>query len=183
MFSLSGKIALVTGGSRGIGRGIALALASAGADVAINYVSSEEEAEKVVGEIKNLGRRAISIRADVSKKQEVEFMIGEVVAKLGEIDILVNNAGILSFKPFLEMDEETWDRTMAVNLKGQFLVAQAVSCQMVAQKTGGKIINIASIASGQVGIGFPNIAHYCASKGGVVAMTEKIGRASCRERV
>ncbi|MBI4999195.1 3-oxoacyl-ACP reductase FabG [Candidatus Gottesmanbacteria bacterium] len=172
MFNLSGKVALVTGGSRGIGQGIALALAQAGADVAVNYISSEEEAEKVVQKIKNLGRRAISVRADVSKKQEVDFMVGEMISQLGKIDILVNNAGILSFKPFLEMDEETWDKMMAVNLKGQFLVAQAAARQMVAQKTGGKIINIASIASGQVGVGFPNIAHYCASKGGVVAMTE-----------
>ncbi|MBI5465213.1 3-oxoacyl-ACP reductase FabG [Candidatus Gottesmanbacteria bacterium] len=172
MFNLSGKVALVTGGSRGIGQGIALALAQAGADVAVNYISSEEEAEKVVQKIKNLGRRAISVRADVSKKQEVDFMVGEMISQLGKIDILINNAGILSFKPFLEMDEETWDKMMAVNLKGQFLVAQAAARQMVAQKTGGKIINIASIASGQVGVGFPNIAHYCASKGGVVAMTE-----------
>jgi NAD(P)-dependent dehydrogenase (short-subunit alcohol dehydrogenase family) len=172
MFNLSGKVALVTGASRGIGRGIALALAQAGADVAVNFVSSEQEAEKVAAEVKNLGRRAILVRADVSKKQEVDFMVAEVIRQLGKIDILVNNAGILSFKPFLEMDEETWDRLMAVNLKGQFLVAQAAARQMVAQKTGGKIINIASIASGQVGVGFPNIAHYCASKGGVVAMTE-----------
>lgn len=172
MFNLAGKVALITGGSRGIGRGICLALAQAGADVAVNFVSSEQEAEKVNKEIKNLGRRAITVRADVSNKKEVEFMVNEVVAKLGKIDILVNNAGILSSEPFLEMKEEIWDRMMAVNLKGQFLVAQAVAKQMVAQKLPGKIINIASIASGQVGVGFPNIAHYCASKGGVVAMTE-----------
>lgn len=172
MFNLSGRVALVTGGSRGIGRGIALALAKAGADVAVNYVSSEQEAERVVLEIKNLGRRAITVRADVSQKREVDFMVGEVIRQLGRIDILVNNAGILTSEPFLEMKEETWDRMMAVNLKGQFLVAQAVARQMVAKGSGGKIINIASIASGQVGVGFPNIAHYCASKGGVVAMTE-----------
>ncbi len=172
MFNLSGKVALVTGGSRGIGRGIVLSLVSSGADVAINYVSSEEEAEKAAAEVRNLGRRAIAVRADVSQKKEVDFMVVETVAKLGRIDILVNNAGILSFEPFLEIKEETWDRIMAVNLKGQFLVAQAVARQMIAQKTGGKIINISSIASGQVGVGFPNIAHYCASKGGVVAMTE-----------
>lgn len=172
MFNLSSKVALVTGGSRGIGRGICLSLALAGADVAVNYVSSETEAEKVVQEVRNLGRRSIAIRADVSQKKEVEFMISEVVSKLGKIDILVNNAGILSFEPFLEMKEETWDRMIDVNLKGQFLVGQAAAKQMVAQKNGGKIINISSIASGQVGVGFPNIAHYCASKGGIVAMTE-----------
>lgn len=172
MFSLVGKVVLVTGGSRGIGRGICLSLAQAGADVAVNYVSSEQEAEKVVQEVKNLGKRSISIRADVSQKKEVEFMINEVISKLGKIDILINNAGILSYEPFLEMKEETWDRMLAVNLKGQFLVAQAAANQMVKQGTGGRIVNIASIASGQVGTGFPNLAHYCASKGGVVAMTE-----------
>lgn len=172
MFNLSGKVALVTGGSRGIGRGVALALAQAGADVAINYVASEQEAEKVAGEVKNFGRRSMIVRADVSQKKEVEFMVGEVINKLGRIDILVNNAGILSYEPFLEMKEETWDRMINVNLKGQFLVAQLVARQMVEKKISGKIINIASIASGQVGTGFPNLAHYCASKGGVVAMTE-----------
>lgn len=172
MFNLSGKVALVTGGSRGIGRGIVLDLAQAGADVAINFFSSEEEAVKVAQEVKNLGRQSLIVRADVSKKEEVDFMIGEVVDKMGKIDVLVNNAGILSSEPFLEMKEETWDRMLATNLKGEFLVAQSVAKQMVAQKTGGKIINLASIASGQVGTGFLNLAHYCASKGGVVAMTE-----------
>ncbi len=172
MFNLSGKVALITGGSRGIGRGIAMALSQAGADIAINYVASEREAEKVVQEIKNLGRRSISIRADVSQKKEVDFMVREAVGKLGKIDILINNAGILSYESFLEMKEETWDRMIAVNLKGQFLVAQAAAKQMVEKGQGGKIINIASIASGQVGTGFVNLAHYCATKGGVVAMTE-----------
>lgn len=172
MFNLSGKIALVTGGSRGIGRGICLSLAQAGADVAINYVSSEQEAEKVASEVKQFGRRAMIVRADVSQKNEVEYMVGGVVKQMGKIDILVNNAGILSSEPFLEMKQETWDRVMAVNLKGEFLVAQAVAKHMVAQKIAGKIINIASIASGGVGVGFPGIAHYCASKGGIVAMTE-----------
>jgi len=172
MFNLSGKVALVTGGSRGIGRGVCLALAQAGADVAVNYISSEQEAEKVVQEIKNLGKRSMIIRADVSQKKDVQFMVGEVVSKLGKLDILVNNAGILSYEPFLEMKEETFDKVIATNLKGQFLVAQAAANQMVKQGSGGKIINIASIASGQVGVGFSNLAHYCASKGGVVAMTE-----------
>jgi len=172
MFDLTGKSALVTGASRGIGRGIALCLAKQGAEVAINYHSKEEEAQEVVKEIETMGRKALAVQADVSQKDEVKTMVEKVVQEFGKIDILVNNAGILSFKPFLEMDQETWDKMMAVNLRGQFLVAQAVANQMVEKKIAGRIINIASIASGQVGVGFPNIAHYCASKGGVVAMTE-----------
>ena len=99
-------------------------------------------------------------------------MVESVARDLGRIDILVNNAGILSFEPFLEMREETWDRTLDVNLKGQFLVAQAVARHIVARGGGGRIINLASIASGQVGVGYPNVAHYCASKGCVIALTE-----------
>ncbi len=172
MFNLTGKIALITGGSRGIGRGICLAMAKVGADVAVNYAASENEAEQIVQEIKKMGRQAITIRADVSQKKEVEFMVDEVTRQLGKIDILINNAGILSYAPFLEMTEETWDKTIAVNLKGQFLVSQAAAKQMVKQGKGGRIINIASIASGQIGTGFPNLAHYCATKGGIIAMTE-----------
>ncbi|MCL4382466.1 MAG: 3-oxoacyl-ACP reductase FabG [Patescibacteria group bacterium] len=172
MFDLSGKKVLVTGGSRGIGRGICLAMAKVGADVAVNYAASENEAEQVIQEIKKMGRQAITIRADVSQKKEVEFMVDEVTKQFSKIDILVNNAGILSYAPFLEMTEETWDKMIAVNLKGQFLVAQAAAKQMVKQGKGGRIINIASIASGQIGTGFPNLAHYCATKGGIIAMTE-----------
>lgn len=174
MFNLGGRVALVTGGSRGIGRGIALALAGQGADVAVNYVSRPEEAQKVATEITQIGRRAFAVKADVSKKEEVGQMVQDMTANLGKIDILVNNAGIATFKPFLEMTEEEWDRMLDINLKGQFLVAQAVVKEMIKQGQGGKIINITSIASGGLGIGFSNIAHYCASKGGVVALTEAL---------
>lgn len=174
MFNLTGKVALVTGGSRGIGKGIALCLAKAGADVAVNYTSNPQKAEEVVTEIKALGKNSVSQQCDVSNKLQVESMVREIVEKLGKIDILVNNAGILSYEPFLELKEETWDRLLAVNLKGPFLVAQAVASQMVKQGNGGRIINIASIASGQVGVGFPMISHYSASKGGLIALTESI---------
>lgn len=172
MFDLSGKVALVTGGSRGIGKGICLSLAKAGADVAINYISSPEKAEEVKKEIESLGRKAITVQTDVSQKTQVQDMINKVIAEMGKIDILVNNAGILTFAPFLEMPEEVFTRTLDVNLKGQFLVAQAVANQMVREGSGGKIINVASIASGQIGIGFPSISHYCATKGAIVAMSE-----------
>lgn len=172
MFDLSGKVALVTGGGRGIGRAIALKLAEAGADVAVNYLSDSEQAEAVASEIRRLGRRALTVRADVSVRERVLEMVESVVRDLGRIDVLVNNAGVLSFEPFLELREKTWDRVIDVNLKGQFLVAQAVALHMVKRPGGGRIINLASIASGQVGVGYPNIAHYAASKGGVIAMTE-----------
>lgn len=172
MFDLTGKVALVTGAGRGIGRGIALALARTGADVAVNYVTAPDVADGVAAEIRRLGRQAMTVRADVSNRLEVEAMVSTVVRELGRIDILVNNAGVLLFEPFLQMREENWDRVIDVNLKGQFLVAQAVARHMVERREGGRIINLASIASGQVGIGYPNIAHYCASKGGVIAMTE-----------
>lgn len=174
MFSLSGKVALVTGGGRGIGRGIALALAKQGADVAIDYVSDPKEAQAVAAEVRSLGRRSIAIQADVSKRAEVERLVAEVVRGLGHLDVLANNAGILSYGPFVDMAEETFDRVLAVNLKGQFLVAQAAARQMIKQGKGGRILNVASIASGQVGVGFPGIAHYTASKGGVIALTESI---------
>jgi NAD(P)-dependent dehydrogenase (short-subunit alcohol dehydrogenase family) len=170
-FDLTGKAALVTGAGRGIGKAIALALARAGADVAVNYVEHPGQAEAVAKEVRGMGRNALAIRADVSDRVEAYAMVDEVVSGLGGIDILVNNAGILTFEPFLELREETWDRVLDVNLKGQFLVAQAAARQMALKKRG-RIINIASIASGQVGVGYPNIAHYCASKGGVIAMTE-----------
>lgn len=171
MFELDGKVALVTGGGRGIGRGVSLALARAGADVAVNYVGHQGAAKGVMAEVEAMRRRSMVVQADVSRKTEVEAMVAAVVRELGGVDILVNNAGVLTFEPFLEMKEETWDRLLAVNLKGQFLVAQAVARGMVKRRRG-RIINMASIASGQVGVGYPNIAHYCASKGGVIAMTE-----------
>jgi len=173
MFDLTGKKALVTGASRGIGRGIALALAQQGADVAVNYRSSREQAGVVVAEIKKSGRDSFSVQADVSKKEEVGGMVKEVAEHFGRVDILVNNAGIAIFKSFDQLEEEDWDQTLAVNLKSQFLCAKAVVPIM--EKQGwGRIINIASIASGGMGVGFLNLAHYCASKGGVVALTEEL---------
>ncbi|PIS15421.1 beta-ketoacyl-ACP reductase [Candidatus Shapirobacteria bacterium CG09_land_8_20_14_0_10_38_17] len=173
MFDLTGKKAIVTGSSRGIGRGIALALARQGTDVIINYRSSQKEAEAVVEEIRKIGRDSLAIQADVSRKSEVEKMVAETVEKFGKIDVLVNNAGIAVFKPFDQLTEEDWDQTLAINLKSQFLCIKAIAPIMEKQKWG-RIINIASIASGGVGVGFLNLAHYCASKGGVVALTEEL---------
>lgn len=169
MFDLKGKKALVTGGSRGIGQGIAICLAKQRADVAVNYRSNEKEANEVVEEIKGMGRKAFVVQADVSQKDQVVKMFAQIKEKWGKLDILVNNAGILKSAPFDQIPEEDWDAIMAVNLKGQFLCGQEAVKLM---DKGSKIINIASIASGGVGIGSSQIAHYVASKGGIVALTE-----------
>lgn len=179
---LKNKVALVTGARRGIGQGIALALAQAGANVVVTDID-QADCQKVVDQIINLrltsrrpekiGQDGLAIKLDVTNKEEVEQTIKATVEKFGKIDILINNAGVAQFKPFLELTEEDWDRTLDINLKGMFLCSQAAAKEMAKNKYG-KIINIASIASGQVGIGFLNIAHYCASKGGVTALTEAL---------
>jgi len=172
MFDLKGKVAIITGARRGMGRTHALTLAKAGAKVVVADIS-QEDCEKVVKEIEKEGGEALAVKCDVAKKEEVDEMVKKTVEKWGKVDILVNNAGIAHFKPFLELTEEEWDRTLDINLKGYFLCAQAVAKEMAKQKSG-RIINIASVAMGQMGIGFPNIAHYCASKGGIGGMTEAL---------
>lgn len=167
---LKNKVAIVTGARRGMGRTHALALAKAGAKVVVADISLED-CEKVVEEIKKQKGEALAIKCDVSKKAEIEEMIQKTISKFGRIDILVNNAGICQFKPFLDLTEEEWDKTININLKGYFLCAQACAREMAKQKSGA-IVNIASIAMGQVGVGFPALVHYGASKGGIVAMTE-----------
>lgn len=171
MFSLTGKKALVTGSSRGIGRGIALALATQGADVAINYTNNLDSAQEVAQEIEDLHQEALVIQADVSSSKEVEKMFAEINKKWGKLDILVNNAGIIRYNDFEKVSESEWDEIIGVNLKGQFLCAQRAVKLM---KHGGRIINIASISSGGVGVAFPQIVPYTASKGGVVGMTENL---------
>ena len=172
MAELKDKIAIVTGARRGMGRSHALLLAKAGAKVVVSDISLED-CQKVVEEIKKEGGEALAIKCDVAKKEEVDEMLGKTIEKWGKVDILVNNAGICQFVPFLEMTEEDWDRTLDINLKGYFLCAQSCAKEMAKQKSG-VIINIASVAMGQQGIGFPNIVHYSASKGGIVGMTEAL---------
>jgi 3-oxoacyl-[acyl-carrier protein] reductase len=170
--NLKDKVAIITGSRRGMGKSHALLLAKAGAKVVISDIS-EEECQKVVDEIKKNKGEAIAVKCDVTKKAEVEKMVKTAIDKWGKIDILINNAGICQFKPFLELTEEEWDRTLDINLKGYFLCAQAAAKEMIKKKSG-VIINIASVEMGQVGGGMPAIVHYCASKGGVVAMTEAL---------
>jgi NAD(P)-dependent dehydrogenase (short-subunit alcohol dehydrogenase family) len=165
---LEREVALVTGGSRSIGRAIALAFAREGAAVAVNYVSHAEEARSAVREIEALGRRAIAVKADTSQRVQVHAMVEEVTARLGPIDVLVNNAGVQKRVFFLDLEEADWDWMLGVNLKGYFLVGQAVAAQMKARGRG-RIINVSSEAGG-----FPaqRMTAYCVSKAGVAMLTK-----------
>lgn len=166
---LDGKVAVVTGSSRGIGRAIAIKFAREGASVVVNS-RKKADAEKVVKEIMEEGGRAVAIEADVSKAKDVQKLVAAAVKSFGKLDIFVNNAGIISFSSFLELKEEDWDALMAVDLKGVYLCMQAAAKQMIKQGKGGKIINISSIAGF---IGFPKLAHYCAAKAGVIELTKE----------
>jgi len=170
MFDLKNKVVVITGARRGMGKSHALLMAKAGAKVVVSDIS-EEDCQVVVDEIKKAKGAAIAVKCDVSKKVEVDGLIKATLDEWGKIDVLVNNAGILQFKPFLEITEQDWQKVLDVNLKGYFLCAQAAAKEMVKKKSG-VIINVASIAMGQVGVGFPTLTHYAASKGGIVAMTE-----------
>ena len=167
LFDLTGKVAIVTGASRGLGRGMAIGLAKVGANVVVTDVLDTKE---TVEEIKKLGREALGIKVDVTKKSDVEAAVQQTLEKFGKIDILVNNAGILRMEPTEDMKEEDWDKVLAVNLKGQFLCAQEVGKHMIKQKSG-KIINIASIAGK---FASAESAAYNASKAGVILLTKTL---------
>ncbi|MBS4189189.1 3-oxoacyl-[acyl-carrier-protein] reductase [Bacillus sp. FJAT-49705] len=165
---LEGKIALITGASRGIGREIALELARQGADVVVNYSGSEERANHVVAEIKEMGRNAIAVQCDVSNSDSVATMVKETIDTFGKLDILVNNAGITKDNLLMRMKEDEWDDVININLKGVFLCTKAVTRQMMKQRSG-RIINISSI----VGVsGNPGQANYVAAKSGVIGLTK-----------
>jgi 3-oxoacyl-[acyl-carrier protein] reductase len=168
-----GKVGIVTGGAAGIGRAIALALAREGAQVAV-WDTDLRGAESVAAQVGAAGVRGMALRVDVSRGQEVRSAVGTVLEGLGRIDILVNNAGICHTTPLEEIDEGEWDRVMAVNLKGVFLCAQAVSGVMKGQRSG-VIVNMASVA-GRVG-GIAVGAHYAASKAGVICLTKSLAKA------
>ena len=172
MFDLTGKVALVTGARRGMGKSHALVLARQGAKVAVTDIS-QEECQLVVDEIKTAGGEAAAFKMDVSSKADVDAVFDAVIKQFGRLDILVNNAGIFAPKPALEITEEDWDKTININLKGEFLCAQRAAKEM-AKNNWGRIINISSIASGQVGVGIEWGAHYTASKGGIIGMTETL---------
>lgn len=172
MLDLTNKVALVTGGRRGMGRAHALALAAQGAKVIVTDMNAEECAP-VVAEIKATGKEAACFKMDVTNKTEIDQVFDQVIAQFGRLDILVNNAGIYSPKPALEITEADWDQTLTINLKGEFLCAQRAAKEMAKNKWG-RIVNISSIASGQVGVGISGAAHYTASKGGIIGMSETL---------
>lgn len=165
---LEGKVALVTGASRGIGREIALELAREGANVAVNYAGSESKASEVAEEIRAMGREAILVQADVSQSDSVDAMIKQTTEAFGRLDILVNNAGITKDNLLMRMKEADWDDVININLKGVFLCTKAVTRQMMKQRSG-RIINISSI----VGVsGNAGQANYVAAKSGVIGLTK-----------
>ncbi|NOZ29250.1 MAG: 3-oxoacyl-ACP reductase FabG [Chloroflexi bacterium] len=165
---LEGKVAIITGAGRGIGHGVALGLAEAGADIVANYRRTATGAEEVVARARALGRRAIAVQADVSRPEDRARLIRAAVQQLGGLDILINNSGITIPRPFLEVDEELWDRTHATNLKGMFFLAQAAARFMVDHGVRGRIVNLSSV-QGRYAV--PHHAHYAATKGGIDSMT------------
>jgi 3-oxoacyl-[acyl-carrier protein] reductase len=179
MESLSGKLALVTGGSRGIGAAVALALAGAGADVVANFRARSEDAAKVCAEIRKLGRRALAIQADVSQSDQVQKMVAQIEREVGAVNILVNNAGMARQLKLEDIAEADWDEHISVNLKSAFLVTQAVLPQMRAQRWG-RIINISSVAAQTGGLVGP---HYAASKAGMLGLTRSYAALLAQEGV
>jgi NAD(P)-dependent dehydrogenase (short-subunit alcohol dehydrogenase family) len=164
-------VALITGASRGIGRGIAEVFADQGADVAVNYVNCIKGAEEVVQYVKSQGRRAMAVQADVSKRDEVEPMIDRVWRELGPIDVLVNNAGIETIVPFLELTDDQWTRLVDVNLRAAWLCSQVYCRRAIAEGRKGNIIHIGSIQAAKV---LPGRTHYAPTKLGLEALTRNM---------
>ena len=169
---LTGKVALVTGSSRGIGREIAMAMAREGADIIINYSRSQEAAAAAVAEIEKSGRRALAVRASVTERSQVEHLIGCAVDEFGRLDILVNNAGGFPIKPLAAVTDEEWDEVIALDLKSVFLCSQIALASMRGQRSGS-IVNVASV-SGLVGA--VGMVPYSAAKGGVIAFTKALAK-------
>ncbi|MEM5419924.1 SDR family NAD(P)-dependent oxidoreductase [Paraburkholderia ferrariae] len=175
---LKGQVAIVTGGARGIGRGIALTLAQAGADVLLADLL-EEPLAATADELRALGRRAAFAKVDVTQAVQLEGMVSQALSEFGGFDILVNCAGVISISPVSELTERDWDFVMGVNAKGVFLGCKAALPHFRTQKRG-RIINVASIAGKE---GFPNLAHYSASKFAVVGFTNALAKEVAREGI
>jgi pteridine reductase len=168
----AGRVALVTGGARRVGRAISLALAQAGADVVVNYNGSADEARITVGEIEALGRRAIAVQADVSSRTDIGRLVDRAEQEFGRLDILVNSASLFERTPFNRISEEEWDRVLAVNLKGPFLLSQKAAPLLA--RDGGAIINIIDLSALQP---WPSFAHHAVSKAGLLHLTRVMARA------
>jgi len=179
METLQGKLALVTGGSRGIGAAAVLALAGAGADVVVNFRARSEDAEKICAEVRKLGHRTLAIQADVSKSDQVGKMVAQIEREIGPVNILVNNAGMARQLKIEDIAEADWDEHITVNLKSAFLVTQAVLPQMRAQRWG-RIINISSTAAQTGGLVGP---HYAASKAGMLGLTHSYAALLAKEGI
>ena len=169
---LAGKFALVTGASRGIGKACALKLAELGADVAVNYSSSKEKAEEVAAQIREMGRQAVAIKADISIQEEAEALVEETIKSLGGLDILVNNAGVARDSLLIRMKEEDWTKVLETNLSSVFFTTKSASKYMM-KKRQGRIINMSSV----VGVsGNAGQANYAASKAGVIGFSKSIAK-------
>lgn len=167
--NLLGKCALVTGASKGIGKGIAIELARRGCDVVVNYNADANGAKITAGEIENLGRRALLAQADVGFADQVQRLFEEARAFTGHLDILVNNAGVQTWSPLLDLKEDDWDRVIRTNLKGCFLCTQLAARWMIESAVAGRIVNL---GSGCNKLAFPNLVDYTASKGGIEMLTK-----------
>ena len=168
MMRLENKVAIITGSSKGIGMAIAKAFAKEGASVVING-RKIEDTRSVADDIISSGGKAIAVAGDISKREDMKTLIDKTIAAFGKLDILVNNAGIALIEPFVELKEENWDRIVSVNLKGTYICSQEATKQMIRQNSGGRIINISSIAGT---IGFAGTAHYSATKAGIIGLTK-----------
>jgi NAD(P)-dependent dehydrogenase (short-subunit alcohol dehydrogenase family) len=175
--SLSGKVALVTGAGKRVGRSVALRLADEGADIVVNYRSSREQAEAVAEEIRRKGSKAVAVQADVAKRAEVASLFATIEREFGRLDILVNNAAVFFPAKFEELTEEQWDTILDANLKSQFLCSQAAA-PLLRKSGSGRIINFASLGGL---LAWPSYTHYCVSKAGVIMLTKCMARALAPE--
>ncbi|SHN82670.1 3-oxoacyl-[acyl-carrier protein] reductase [Paenibacillus sp. ov031] len=170
MKKLAGKVAIVTGSSRGIGRAIAEQLAELGADVVINYASSPDKAEQVADIARQKGVRAITVQADLARKEDVERLFSETISQLGKVDILINNAGIMKTTPLADVTEEEFDQQFAINVKGTFFACQQALKHMEEQ---GRIVNFSTSVTGQM---FPGYSVYAGTKGAVEQITRQLAK-------
>ena len=176
---LEGKVALVTGSSRGVGKAVALGFAASGADVVINYTSNQNAADNVVSEIQSMGRSAVAVKADVAIKTDVERLVNIAAEQFGKLDILVNNAGFTRPAMMVKMSEDQWDQVVDIHLKGAFMCSQAAG-RLMKEQNCGKIINVTSVAGI---VGTVGQINYSAAKGGIISMTKSIAREMARYNV